>query len=189
MRLVKRLPLALPEFRPDGSFFDDLTQSGAKHPGYSLSSGAKDNFPNCISLRATTGTGARLTAPARCSNFEAEIAMRRIEGTVRMHFRWADTQNRIHVGFDGTNDRIYLTKVVDNVSSSLGAKANIGNQSLHAVGVRAIGSLIEVYLDGARVIVATVSELINNVQFNLDVYDAAIGTARGEFKYLAIKPL
>lgn len=191
MLLVKSRPIPLPVWY-SGTWRDDFAVTGAKEPGYFLSSGAKDIIAGGIRMRATVGGGATLDLPAwlRRANFEAETVARLVAGASQqvLQFRRLDGNNRWYVEF-GSTDVLRLTKMVASVTTTVATITGIPTASFQRIGIRAVGPLIEVFVGGRRVI--SVSDVANIAYtlFHLSVYDATAGTAQGDWQYLYIKPL
>ena len=183
-------PFTLPIFKSD-YLIDDFAVTGATNSMYALSNGAKDKTIFGIILRATATTNSvmLLSSYFACKNFEAETVCKFIEGSdIRvLMFRNLNPQNRIYVRM--TSTLIELVKIVANVTTIL-QSISVGNTSkFNKYRIRAIGPIIEVFVDDKKIISISESDNINNTGFGFAAADAAIGVAQAEWQYIAIRPL
>ena len=198
MQLVKSLPILAPVQRSNG-WFEDFTQTGAKTVG--LVGGIQNEVtPTATGLRLepVTTTYRSVSLPfsfsSRFSDFETEYTLRgygsyTTSTDINLQFRWASNNDRMIVSKIG-NNTLKLVRAKNGVYTALATVTNVPFTSRHRIGVRAIGPLIEVYLDGVKVIAVTET---HNMRFPgpiiLSVYDPSVNVARGEFGYLVVRSL
>ena len=185
---MKSRPIALPVFK-SGRWYDDFAVTGASDPGYSLV-GAKESTSGIL-LKATTGTSSDLSLPPwlNFKNFEAEMISRLISGTqTLMQFRYLNGSNRLFITINSSGN-LLLTKGVGGTYTVLGSISGVSYGSWNRIGLRAVGLLVEVFLNGIKKISVTEIDNINNAGLIISSYNPTIGIAQSEFQYLAIKPL
>ena len=191
MQLVKRRPITLPVFK-SGKWYDDFAVTGASDSRYILLYGAKDKLSDGIRLRATAAKSSVLYLPLRykVSNFEAEVICKRIAGAeiLPLVFRYTDATNFWYIWSNNTTE-IKLVKIVAGVYTTVGTISGYNLSDSNRLGVRAVGSNIEVFVNGVRILNIVDSDNIAGNRFDLEVYDATIGVAQGDWQYVAIKPL
>lgn len=192
MQLVKSRPIALPVFK-SGKWHDDFAVTGAVDPGYTLTAGTKDKMPYGIRLRATGGLNSSvLNLPTwfKAPNFEAETVCRLVAGlsVTALEFRTTDANNRIYVHLLSAGE-LQIKKAVTGVFTVLASLTGLTATDWQRINIRAVGSLIDVCLNGRTVFAVNETDLINYNLFRIQTYDATVDTAQSDFQYLAINPL
>lgn len=192
MRLINQKPLTLPLYK-SGKWLDDFAITGATDRMYSNVLGKKIITANGMQLQATTTTTADLFLSFFAKNFEAETVMKRNAGSLChiLGFRYGanfDSANRMFLTLSSAGDLV-LRKIVATVDTTIVTVPGVSDINFKRFNIRAIGTSIEVFVDGIKVINQQVSELTNNGLFRILSFDAVSGVGNHEWKYLAIKPL
>ena len=198
MQLVRSRPIIGPVPR-DGGWYEDFAQTGGKTSG--LSGGIQaEVFPSNTGLRLEPATisSRGVALPTYVTNKFSDLEY---EYTVRGYgspttstganstFRQISNGNRLYLTKTGGN-YLGLVRAKDGVHTTIAQVSNVPFTDSHRIGVRAIGQLIEVFLDSRLVMSVTEPHLSHmSGVIALTAYDPTPNVARAEFGYLVVRPI
>lgn len=196
MLIVPSRPLLGPIER-SGGWYDDFSKTGTKNPRYTVS--GKVITENGVGIEAPgNSTSASIALPmahaASYVDFIAEWVYRTYGSPsasteVFVSFRYTNANNRIYV--TKLNNSIRLTKATGGVFTTLiNSGAIFTSTNWHKVRIRAFGSRLELFVDDKFIggVTETDHLRVGGVA-SLNAYDPSNGVAKGEWQYLAIKPI
>lgn len=196
MRLITERPISMPILQ-DRMWRDDFARTGGIQPGYTVSAGTKTPTAYGIRLSNTTGTGTlQLPSWATSKNMEIETVCRNAGGAANLrclYFRYADAQNHLFVQIQSTSSQLTLWKRIASTPTQIGALSQTidNTQWTKPVGIRAIGSTVEVYWGGKLVISTSGdSDVVHaNLGALVAIEIASSTNPTGEWQYIAARRL
>lgn len=176
-------PILLPEMKGNEWSEEFRATNAAK---WTLNYGAKTHLPAAgTRLHSVSGAGnASLQHPyAWWNHFEMEQLWRQVTGSeIAIRFRYIDSSNymRLHTNASGG---LFLTEI-----TTAGGFVTIGTASGHTgwrrVKLRAVGSLLTVWMDGVQVLQVTNGSNVAGTRLYLYVNDGSV-QPQAEWEYFA----
>lgn len=183
MQLVKSRPISLPVEQM--GWWDDFAVSGFKNNKYS-SSGTITKNAWGISL---SSAGAMFSPPFTAQNFALETIVRGVAGSFsfEIDFRYVNSNNEWRLKLDAGTGVLSLNKIVSGVNTAIGTVSGLSTNKWYRVNIRAIGPVIEVFLDGTRVFNVISTDLLTNTRFRFNAWDSS--ACQSDWQYVAIQQL